>query len=73
MEFKRSVEQYHFSGADWGIVQAVSPHVEVAIAGDTTFTKITSGLDTYTPATGDKVILLKVDLTWIILGKLVTL
>lgn len=57
----------------WGVVQSVSPVVRVAIEGDDTFTKITSGLDTYTPVETDQVLLIKTDITWIIAGKIVTL
>ena len=57
----------------WGVVQSVSPVVRVAIEGDDTFTKITSGLDIYTPVESDQVLLLKADITWIIVGKIATL
>ena len=53
----------------WGDVLGVSPTL-VRFAGDTANTQIDNWLSSYTPTTNDRVILLKVGNTWIILGDL---
>ncbi|HSG29506.1 MAG TPA: hypothetical protein VLA34_13585 [Candidatus Krumholzibacterium sp.] len=51
----------------WGDVLGVSPTL-VRFAGDTADTQIDNWLTSYTPTTNDRVILLKVGSTWVILG-----
>jgi hypothetical protein len=53
----------------FGDVTGVSP-LEVRIAGDTTSTQIGEYAAAYTPTSNDRVIVLRLGPTWIILGDL---
>jgi hypothetical protein len=54
----------------WGEVISVSP-TEVRFAGDTADVEVELYLSSYTPTTNDRVLLIKVGETWVIIGDIV--
>ena len=51
----------------WGLVTSTSPTM-VRVAGDVTDTQVDSTVMSYTPAAGDKVILMRLGSAWLIMG-----
>ena len=54
----------------WGDVTVADP-LTVRFAGDTAGTNVKRRLSVYTPVAGDRVVLLRVGSSWIVIGNLV--